>query len=275
MLETVIRASSLSGYADCPRRTAARILRSEIENAGYILRSTPKTIGGMVGTAMHAGTAHIMTEKKKTGFLGNIIEAEQAALESLENEIAGDTFLYDKYTPDLNDAQKQTLSLLKACRQEILPHITPVEVEIRLEAKVSENLILSGQLDLTAEHGLMDWKSGRMRRPNGPQYGAYRLLAKTHGKIGDKTTEIFIRRVKADKPQPMPEIHEYQAATVENSAISVIKHMARDIDEFRKTGDPREFLANPSSMLCSDKYCPAWGTGFCKEHKNNQPGENA
>lgn len=274
MPETIIRASSLSGYADCPRRTAARILRSEIEDAGYSLRSTPKTIGGMVGTAMHAGTAHIMSEKRKTGLMGNTMEAEQVALEILETETVGDV-LWDSHTENLDSAQKQALSMLQICRQEVLPHITPVEVEKRLEAKVREDVTLTGQVDVSSEHGIMDWKTGRIRRANGPQYGAYLLLARTHGMPGNDATEVYIKRVKADKPQPLPEVHKYQAGIIENSAIAIIKHMTRDIDAFRAKGDHREFLANPSSMLCSDKYCPAWGTGFCKEHKNNQPGEKA
>lgn len=41
----VIRASSLSGYADCPRRSAARMFRREIIAAGFDLRETPPGIG--------------------------------------------------------------------------------------------------------------------------------------------------------------------------------------------------------------------------------------
>jgi hypothetical protein len=31
-------------------------------------------------------------------------------------------------------------------------------------------------------------------------------------------------------------------------------------------GDPWAFAANPSSMLCSAKFCPAYGSDFCTEH---------
>lgn len=261
-----IRASSLSGYADCPRRSAARIFRVEAENAGYIINATKNTIGAAVGTAMHAGTAYSMFEKKKTGTIGNATEAEQIALESLDNGTKDDV-QWDDTADNLNSAQKQALSLLRAAREFVVPHITPVEVEVRLEARVSEEITLSGQVDINIEQGLVDWKSGKLRGQYSTQFGAYSLLARSHGKDNTKATEVFIQRVKEGKQQPIPTYHDYDVSRAENSAISVLKHIERDLVHFRETGDAREFLANPSSMLCSAKYCPAHGTRFCNEHK--------
>jgi hypothetical protein len=34
--------------------------------------------------------------------------------------------------------------------------------------------------------------------------------------------------------------------------------------QFNATGDVNCFMANQMSMMCSDKYCPAWGTKFCE-----------
>jgi hypothetical protein len=266
-MPVTIRASSLSGYADCPRRTAANIFKGEIEEAGYILLSPPLSIGAAVGTAMHAGAAYSMTEKKNTGHIGNNTEAEQIALEVLDLTVE-QGITWDKEAENINSAQKQTLSLLKACREHVVPHITPVEVEVRLEAKVSEEFILSGQVDINEEYGLVDWKSGKKRRANGPQYGAYSLLARSHGKENKKATEVYIQRVREGKEQPLPKYHIYDVAVAENSAISVLKHIEKDLAAFRESGNAREFLANPSSMLCSEKFCPAWGTGFCKEYIN-------
>ena len=30
------------------------------------------------------------------------------------------------------------------------------------------------------------------------------------------------------------------------------------------------FRANPMSMLCASKYCPAWDTGFCRLHRGTK-----
>jgi hypothetical protein len=38
-------------------------------------------------------------------------------------------------------------------------------------------------------------------------------------------------------------------------------------------GDPWAFPANPGSKLCSAKWCPAWGTTFCREHQPSKDEE--
>ena len=207
-----------------------------------------------------------------TGEAGNKIEAEHKALESLATQVQNGV-LWDKEADNLNSAQKQTLSLVSVCRDEVVRNITPIEVEMRLEAKVTNEITLSGQVDVNVEQGIVDWKSGKLRRFNAAQYGAYSLLAKSHGLDNKSITEIFIPRVRETKPQPKAEYHAYDVPLSENMAISVLKHMDRNLSDFRQTKDPREFLANPSSMLCSAKYCTAWGTEFCKEHKKSLSGE--
>ncbi len=266
--QITVRASSLSGYADCPRRTAAKTLKGEVEAAGYSLRETPNNIGAIVGTAMHSGAAVSLTHKMRYGALGNATEAEHVALESLTEEMQKSEMLWDKATPDNNTAQQQTLRMVGALRSTILLTITPLEVEKRLQAIVSENIILSGQVDVNLEDGITDWKSGTVRRANGPQYGAYLLLGRSNN-IGNahKATEYYVPRTTLKKEQPRPEVHPYEQAAAEQSAVSVLKHIERDLLDFRITGDRNAFLANPSSVLCSDKYCPAWGTNFCKDHK--------
>lgn len=266
----VIRASSLSSYADCPRRGAARALWGEIIEAGYDLRHTPNNIGAIVGTAMHAGAHYSMLEKMNTGEIGNQAEAEQRSLESLKTGLEEGEVLLDVATKNINEAEQQTVSLVRALRYGIISQITPVEVEKRLEAKVSDNITLSGQVDVNLEDGIVDWKSGTQRRANGPQYGAYLLLGRSHGYSALKATEYYVKRVRPDKPQPEPERHPYDGAVVENQALAVIKGFERDMLRFRETGDRFEFLSNPSSMLCSPKYCPAFGTSFCKEHKKTE-----
>lgn len=268
MQQTIIRASTLSGYADCPRRTAAKVFKREVEDAGYALRDTPANIGAVVGTSMHAGAAASLNHKMRFGGIGSAADAQQIALETFSEEMKKEETIWDKTTPDNNTAQQQILSLLGALRATILPVITPLEVEKRLRATVSENIVLSGQVDVNVEDGITDWKSGTTRRSNGPQYGAYLLLARSNNMPNaHKATEYYVPRVSPKKEQPAPEVHAYNQVTAEQSAVSVLKHIERDLLDFRATGDRNTFLSNPSSVLCSDKYCPAWGSNFCKDHK--------
>lgn len=261
-----IRASSLSGYVDCARRSAANIFSNAITAAGYTLRHTPQNIGAMIGTAMHEGCHFSLENKMKNGEIGSDAEARDFALESLENALSEDDVIYDrKVTFDKNDAIYQVQSLLNVCRRDVIPNITPLMVEKRLKAQVG-NIILSGQVDMGVQTGVNDWKSGT-KRHHINQMGAYGLLARTHNFPSEKLNEIFIPRVKTDQHQPTATFYSYDSAVAENSALAVTKRIGRDFEEFQKTGNRFAFMANPSSMLCSDKYCKAYGTDFCREHK--------
>jgi len=270
----IIRASSLSGYVDCPRRTAARLFKGEIEGAGYKLKPNRSNIGGIVGTATHVGAIGSLEDKIKTGELGNKSEAEDRAIQSLRKSVKEEEegLAWDTTAPDTNAAEKQTIALLDTCREQVLPSIQPEAVEYRLEAQIAEGLTLSGQADVRKVGGVIgDLKTGKIRRANNPQYGAYSLLARSHGIEINGMEEYYVKRVKVGKEQPPAEIHQYDYAASEQAAQAITKRIQKDLEDFRGNGQERwAFLPNPGSMLCSPKYCPAFGTDFCKEHKQEK-----
>lgn len=280
-MTTVIRASSLPSYPDCARRWAGRTIPKEIEAAGFDLTpGMPSSIGASVGTATHGGAAFIMTEKMNSGQLGNQTEAEQRALEDFGTATKTGV-LWDEATPNMNDGQKQVLRMVKVFRATIAPIVQPLAVERRLEARVGEGFVLSGQSDLqTVEPGrIRDLKTGRFPRMHYAQIGAYSLLART-AHPDQPTSEVcvdFIQRVPIAKAQPDTKTEFYDQATAEQAAVNTMRHMQADITEFRRRvidgGAPPEhaFLANPASMLCSPKYCPAYQSSWCREHKGALP----
>jgi hypothetical protein len=187
--------------------------------------------------------------------------------------------LWDEATPNMNDAQKQVIRMVKVFSYTIAPRVQPLAVERRLEANVGSGFILSGQSDLqTIEPGrIRDLKTGRFPRSHYAQLGAYSLLART-AHPDEVTKEVcvdFIQRVPVTKPQPETATEFYDQAVAEQAATSTIARIKADVDEFRRRLDegdaPPEhaFLANPASMLCSKKWCPAFGSSFCREHKRN------
>lgn len=276
-MKTIIRASSLPSYTDCPRRWAARTLVNEVVSAGYdIAQAQPPSIGASVGTATHSGAAHIMGHKLATGQLGNQTEAEQLALEGF-GEAARTGVLWDEATPNMNDAHKQVVRMVRVFRHTIAERAEPVAVERRLEANVGDGFLLSGQSDLqTIEPGrIRDLKTGRFPRSHYAQLGAYSLLARTaHPEQVTKEVCVdFIQRVPVAKPQPDTVTEFYDQVVAEQAATATIARIKSDVDEFRhrleEGGSPPEhaFLANPASMLCSRKWCPAFGSSFCREHK--------
>lgn len=254
-----LRPSSLSSYMDCSRRAATKLFWREIHDAGFTLRSLSAGIGAATGTATHAGMGYMLREKMLTGELGNETEQDQRALASLSEQTAPGV-TYDTTSPNMNTAQAQVLRQVRSYRQFVAPGLEPIAVEQRYEAETG-GVILSGQPDVASD-GVHDLKTGKLRA-NHPQYGCYSLLLRTHGIEVQRIIEDFVPRVAISKPQPEPQQIVYDVTICENLAVSLLGKLERDYREFMETGNPNSFLANPSSMLCSDKYCGAHGTDFC------------
>lgn len=284
-MSTIIRASSLPGYPDCARRWAAGNLRKEVEAAGYRIRKGERAnIGASIGTGMHGGIAYMLIEKMNTGSLGNATEADQRALQEFSEQVANGV-MFDELTENLNDGQKQILRMVKSYRVDIAPNVTPVSVERRLNVQVGGDFMLSGQSDAQAlePDTIRDAKSGKRLRAHYGQLGAYSLLARSaHPELkAQKLCVDFMPRVSLKNEQPDATTIFYDQAVAEQATMSTINRIKADVGEFRRrieTGDaPPEhaFLANPSSGLCSPKWCPAHGTDFCREHNReiNHSGE--
>lgn len=276
-MSTVIRASSLPEYADCPRRWAAKTLFKEVDVIGNgVKKSMPSNVGASIGTGMHGGIAFMLTEKMKTGDLGNVAESEDRALGELKTAI-GDGTMYDELSPDLNTSEKQVRRMLKAYRVDIAPKVQPISVERRLNVQLGGGFVLSGQSDTQAlePNAIRDAKSGKTHRTHYGQLGSYSLLVRSvHPESPAKLLCVdFVQRVSIKDDQPDAITEWYDQPTAEQAAHATLDHIKRDVTEFRRRleeGDaPPEhvFLANPSSGLCSPKWCNAFGTDFCREHK--------
>lgn len=272
---TVVRASSLSSYQDCPRRWAARHLRREIEALGFEVRILPSSIGAAVGSGTHAGAAYLLSEKMASGESGNLTEAEQRALDELEHRIIDEGVIWDDTTGNLNTAQQQTRRMVRAYRTHVVPGVHPVAVEQRITKTFAPGWTLSGQADVFEDDVLHDTKTGTVRRANMPQYGCYSLLRRSprpedgapDGEPVNGIVEDFIRRVSLKPDQPPPERYPYPVEAAEQLAWAVMHRIKADTERFRETGDLWAFMPNPMSQMCSPKYCPAFNTAFCRAHK--------
>lgn len=274
-----VRASALSSYSDCPRRAAARLFRRDIEAAGYVLRETERGIGATIGTSVHAAAALTLKEKAATGNVAPLSAVTDCAVETYR-EIAREGVTFDKETPAAPDAERQVIAMASAYQRVLAPQIEPVAVEERLEAETPFGIVLTGQSDVLArEHStLRDLKTGKKRGNHRAQLGAYSLLSKANGLDVQECREDFLQRVGSKKPQPDPVSFPHDLPSAENAALSVLKHIKSGIDTFRNgdpelgihPGDAWAFPANPSSMLCSAKFCQAFGTNWCVEHMHKE-----
>jgi hypothetical protein len=260
-----IRCSSLPGALDCERREAAKTFRADIERAGYVLRDPGNGIAAAVGTATHAGATWSLQQKIETGELGNKTESEQRAIDSLTIERERGVS-WDDTSPDRNTAEKQVVRMLNLYRSHVAASVVPVSVEKRLQAQVSEGIILSGQTDVSELERIRDIKTGKNDQYHGAQLGGYTLLARAHNQPIDKACVDFIQRVRISQVQPNPRKIDYDMAECESLAWAVIERIKSNYEKFLQTGMADAFLPNPKSMLCSDKYCPAHSTRFCVHH---------
>lgn len=277
-----IRASSLSGHPDCGRRSAARVFSPIVRAMGYVLREMPSSIGASVGTGVHAGAALTLQHKAEHGTLGPADAAIDCAVDTLRAEIS-DGIIYDRETPEMNTAERQVIRMTECYRAQVAPQIQPLRIEEQLEAEVRPGLVLTGRADAIArEPGtIRDLKTGKRMGNHNPQIGAYSMLARSTGIDINSAAIDHVQRTSIKKPQPDAVTLRLRVADAEIAAVRIINQMASELDAFMNgrpeqgllPGDPWAFTANPQSMLCSAKWCPAHGTSFCREHARDADGD--
>lgn len=264
----LLRASSLPGFNDCARRTAARLWPREVMGAGFELRQTLPSIGSAVGTTTHAIVSAIATAKRADpamdydAMAALLPGATATALEAMHEEVAGG-IEWDDSTPNMMVAQMQVERMARA----FLPTIreeTPLLIEQSFEASVGSGWKLTGTLDCLTEWGrLIDWKTGAVSRSYHAQLGAYVMLAKAHGHQVQSAGTGYTERTRQRAPQKPMAWRGYDVAGIEREAWATVERVKASVGAFLETREPEKLPANPMSMMCQKKFCPAWGTAFC------------
>lgn len=265
-METIIRCSSLPHYSDCPRKSAAKLFKDELEDAGFKMTKLPTSVGAAVGTATHVGVEIALTLKQsgQTSFDAELKEMiDRSLCESIEHGI-----LWDKTTPSKDVALKQALRQAKSVIN-AYPELSGIAIEEEYRADLGDDFVLSGHIDIRKGDTILDIKTGASRRANQAQYGGYSLLCRSNSVEIKKLGEIYVPRLALSRPQPEPMFVEYDVAAAENLAWDIIKTIKTDMMNFRVKKSERVWLANPNSMMCSANYCPAYKTKFCNCQKGD------
>lgn len=224
----VVRSSSLPSYADCARRTGAKLLCEELAAQGYTFRETSQGIGSALGTSTHEAAAYSLSHKIKNGDLGNASEAMDMAFETFHTIQNMEGIVFDSTTPTYDRAELQLKTLVSVYRSHVAPNIQPVEVEIRLEADIGDGYVLSGKFDVRELLTIRDLKTGAASRAHISQYGAYGMLCQAHGRTVENIVEDYLPR----KREPEPETYPYDVDVAMNAARAVLKGLKRDVAEF-------------------------------------------
>ncbi|MCD6307389.1 MAG: PD-(D/E)XK nuclease family protein, partial [Candidatus Latescibacteria bacterium] len=252
-----VRASGLSSWTDCPRRGAARMFKQQIADRGFSLRtSLPRFVSSAIGTAVHAGAEYVLRSKiDNVPF--NIEMMIDMAVVKYREEI-DDGVTYDQITGTGNDAERQIEIMCRAYFHGVAPDITPYATEMAFNVVLPNGMPLSGHPDVLCDIGIRDIKTGRSPEKYHIQLGIYNALVELHeGGQFPLTYVDWIPRVHVDKPYPGPTTITYNTAVCKAEAKAVAAQVQSQTEEFVKTSNPLTFPANPSSILCSDKYCPA------------------
>jgi hypothetical protein len=249
----------------------AKQYRRKFEKLGYTFRTLPPSVGAAAGTATHTGAEMLLRAK----FANKQITLDEALAPAFAGfaEETGKGAIWDDTTPNVNTAQQQISRMVAAYLHGPLKTIMPLTVngepavELSLKADCGGGWELTGHIDVVDDTGKPhDTKTGALVRPYHAQLGGYSLLVRSN-KIVASVPGLcidFIQRVGKTKPQPPCVTHDYPVAACERNAMGLVNRMKEDMDRFDQGQNVEVFMANPMSMMCSDKYCPAWGTSFCE-----------
>ena len=269
-----IRSSLLPTYLDCPRRAAAQQWPDTVASSGHKLRRQNKNVLALIGTGTHSGAQYQMICKKDGEVLtdGLCSRSVEAGICKYREE-AQDGVDYDDTTRNQNAAETQITRLTKLYYFEVAPEINPYWIEKQMEVIFGEWRV-SGQLDILTqktEHtfGLRDTKTGAKIKLHQAQLGNYAMLASRElKKINSKYSIAdcgidFLHRAALNKPVSHKYLG-YNLRTAERLALETLRRIKYDYTNFIEAGDPWCFMVNTNSMLCSPKYCRAFGTDWCE-----------
>lgn len=262
-----VRASSWSSLFDCAYR---------FEGVQLLKMRSPSSPRALLGTAVHAGTAAFDAAR----VLGEPIspfDAAEALVDALRNP--NEEISWRGSDINQNDAERIALSLHTTYCTNWSPRYEFQAVELTTKPLVIDcgggTLIeLTGTLDrsriitTTGRPRIGDVKTGRAAvsegvaktRGHAAQVGTYQLLYEhTTGELTDDTSEII-----GMKTSGKPEIATgtLQGAKQMMLGTSEYKGLIEIGASMFRTG---LFPPNPSSQLCSKRYCPRWDA--CPYHQ--------
>jgi hypothetical protein len=262
-----IRASTIPFWADCPRRAAAKQWPQLLTDLGYVLKTTLPSIGGAVGTGVHSAGKYFFETKNNSGSLPPVSQGEQMAVESVELETVNGA-LYDTTTENQDTAKKQVVTLTRVFYKEVAEKMNFPDLEVARSGVLPGDVKITGHSDYENPEELDDLKTGAKAQNCSGQLGTYSLLRVSEGKKRPiRMAQFHLPRTSLKKPVPSVQIIPYDVKRAEITAWQIINHIAWCRKVFDKTKEPWAFLANPMSMMCSEKYCPVYKTEWCKEGK--------
>lgn len=256
-----VRASALGDFLDCAARAEAKHL---------LKKRTPMGGAALLGKAVHASTA-VYDQSRIDGSGITIEESAAAAVDTIkqpEEDVALDE---DEST---REAESIALALHRRYCNEIAPLQTYAAVEVRCERlEITDiGLALTGTTDRVRRtvdgHGIADLKTGKTAvkadgtvstQGHAAQLGVYELLAERASglPITAPAQVIGLQVAKTERGQRVATSHPIVGARDMLVGTPDEPGMLQMVASLIHSGN---FLGNPRSQLCHERYCPIWST---------------
>lgn len=251
----LIRASQTNEHADCNLRGIARSYPDLLRELGYQLRERQTHIGGAIGTAAHVAAQWVHENNDQRSV------AHEVGIEALKLE-AEPGVIWDQTTRTLDEAKVQVQRISAAYQSSIYPTMREAVVEKRLWAHFPElKVSVSGQPDAAPIDEVADLKTAAQAHSYVFQFGTYGILRRKAGYLVKKLREIRIPRTPVKAGQKAPVISYYDVDIAQRLAIGTIDDIRKTVNKVRRDKSIESVARNPSSILCTDRYCPLYGRG--------------
>lgn len=257
MENLLIRPSGVNSFFDCSYRWFRDTIHNPIRRVG---------LAAHFGTSLHkAGETYYSECIKTNKWEGYNSSYSDIVVETLREKCKDDTPDDFVSMAQLNPLEKQLIGAsknyilnAKSLNFEKIP--IAVEKTYKVEAK-SLPIVVQGTLDIVGSDYIADIKT--MNKLNSPtkyiiQQGIYAYLRE---KNNEKVNNLLIHRVlsKGKDYVDCQSIVDHTLFSMENiieKSKFYLETIAKTYLTFIKTGDESVFRGNPTSMLCSPKYCP-------------------
>lgn len=243
-----------------------------LEEAGFHPPKSERSgAAAVVGTAAHAFAMRILEAKIAGSDISGvdaslISEAKDAANDSISKELSERGVEWDAEIHS-RDKAFQLVMALGSVFAEFADTFNPVEVEFSMSGLLakgegsSPSVYLSGHGDIReVDNRIRDLKFGRKAAGYQFQLGGYAILSKAEGKDATGLTIDHFPRKKTIEYKRS----DYNTMACGSEAFKLLQRTIESVRAFERSGSPNCFHANPSSQLCSQKWCPAFGTPFCR-----------
>lgn len=283
MFKRIMRASSLPSFNDCALNASCHIKVIDgdkqvglPEFMGFTLNRSDKSgRKSVVGTALHkAGETYLQAKIDKKPI--SLLAAREAMMQNLDENFVEDeeTNAAEKKESRpiaTKDSAAEYLDAMWRTLGPVVEKFDPIAVEIETTRVLDENTVITGHPDwvLRVPGGI---KVDDLKTTGAPvpmtfpaQVGEYINQIEDMGLYEEEIVEGGTTAVRRLKQKP-PTVHKtsYDVGAIKEFANNTAHRFSANIDRFLATGDPNSFNANPKSNICNPKYCPAYGTDYCK-----------